>query len=128
MVVAGQNHALAFGNRNPTAGLQSLGGFVNKHRFVGEVADVAVAGAHQRARYHLHRFQQILGDVALQIIGLLEQHPRLLLQHPALLLLLVAKVADVFAGGFAVLVGGLAHRAHLVVALVVHHLGIQSVL
>jgi hypothetical protein len=40
MVIASQHHARALGNRNPTAGLQRLGGLVDKDGFKDQVPNI----------------------------------------------------------------------------------------
>ena len=69
VVVARHHNALALGNGNPATRLQGLGGFVDEDGFKAQVANVAVAGTHQRAGDDLHRFEHLLGHEALQIVG-----------------------------------------------------------
>ena len=128
MVIACQNNALALGNGNPATRLQGLGGFVDEDSFKDQVANVTVAGTHQRAGDNLYRFEHVLDDEALQIVGGLAQRPRFFPQPLAVLTLLETKVAYVFVGSLAVLLSGLAHRMHLAVAGVGHHIGIEGVM
>ena len=108
--------------------LQRLRGLVDEYRLVGQVTDGPIAGAYQGAGYHLYLVQQILGDVALQLVGLGEELAGLLLQHPALFALFPAKLPGLLARQLTILLGGLAHRAQLVVVFMRHYLRVERVL